>query len=157
MLEALQSFASNNPLLCVAFLYLAWKYYQSRRPWPDYGGNVTSVHDFAEWQALQAQSGQSGTLLLVDCYATWCPPCKAAAPVFARMSEEYSNCTFAKVNVDHAKAVSSALGITAMPTFKLFRGSSELAVCRGWDEPKVREMLSSHGALSSSASKTKDS
>ena len=36
-----------------------------------------------EWQALCAKKGP----MIVDFYATWCPPCKAAAPHYGEMSK----------------------------------------------------------------------
>jgi thioredoxin-like negative regulator of GroEL len=63
------------------------------------------------------------------------------------MSLEYPGVTFAKVNVDDAKDVSSSLGISAMPTFKLFRGTRELKAQQGWSEGEVRKMLAEAGAV----------
>jgi hypothetical protein len=40
---------------------------------------VMSIHSMAEWRELLAK----GELVLVDCYATWCPPCKVNAPLDA--------------------------------------------------------------------------
>lgn len=48
---------------------------RSKQPWPEVGGNVTTIHSLAEWRELLAKGG----LVLVDCYATWCPPCKVTA------------------------------------------------------------------------------
>ena len=51
------------------------------------------------------------------------------------------------VDVDHARDVSSRLGISAMPTFKVFKGGKEVAVQQGWPgEAKIKELLLSHGA-----------
>ena len=62
----------------------------------------------------------------------------------ARPSRRY---TFAKVDVDHARDVSSRLGISAMPTFKVFEGGKEVAVQQGWPgEAKIKELLLNHGA-----------
>lgn len=74
-------------------------------------------------------------------------PPQTAAPVFARMSLEYTGVTFVKVNVDEAKDVASELRISAMPTFKLFRGQAELKAQQGWAEGEVRKMLAEAGAV----------
>lgn len=42
------------------------------------------------------------------------------------------------MNVDDAADVAKQLGISAMPTFKLFRGSEELGTQRGWSEGQAR-------------------
>jgi thiol-disulfide isomerase/thioredoxin len=86
------------------------------QPWPDYGGNITKVHNLEEWDGVLKPANR---LVVVDAYALWCPPCKAAAPVYAKLSEEFENCCFAKVDVDNARDVSQRLGIQAMPTFKV--------------------------------------
>uniref|UniRef100_A0A7S0IYA5 Thioredoxin domain-containing protein n=1 Tax=Calcidiscus leptoporus TaxID=127549 RepID=A0A7S0IYA5_9EUKA len=146
---ALWEFVCNNPLIVALLLYLLYKRYKSRQPWPDYGGVVTSVHSLAEWTALKEESSSASKLLVVDCYATWCPPCKAAAGPYARMSEEFGSCIFSKVNVDEARDVARELNVTAMPTFKLFRGDSELAACQGWREQHLRELLAKHAPVPS--------
>ena len=57
---------------------------------------------------------------IVDFYATWCPPCVTATPIFAKMSNDFPQVTFLKVDVDMNKEIAQAEGIEAMPTFKLF-------------------------------------
>jgi len=144
MIDAIISFVTGNPLLVLAIVYFVYKNWQSKQPWPDYGGSVVSVHSLGEWQELQKANSES--LVMIDCYATWCPPCKAAAPVYAKMSEEYQGCTFAKMNVDEARDLGSKLGISAMPTFKLFRGDAELGAVQGFNQNAIRSLLTQHGA-----------
>merc|ERR1712196_157501 len=114
----------------------------------DYGGRITSIHSMEEWQSTLAKAEANKGIVCVDCYATWCPPCKAAAPVFAKMSETYTeeSCIFAKVNVDEVRDVAAALQIKAMPTFKVFKGKTEVGVQQGWSEAKVKELIESNGA-----------
>ena len=47
-------------------------------PFQDYGGRVVSIHDTSDWDALLTKAATCGQLVLVDCYATWCPPCRTA-------------------------------------------------------------------------------
>ena len=86
----------------------------------------------------------------MDAYALWCPPCKTAAPIFAKLSEEYSaeSCMFVKVNVDDARDVAQRLGISAMPTFKVFKAKAEVENQRGWPgEGAIKQLLEKHGAV----------
>ena len=76
------------------------------------------------------KSSGASKVVVVDAYALWCPPCKSAAPVYAKLSEEFSQetCCFAKIDVDHAKDVAQRLQISAMPTFKVREPATRRAV-----------------------------
>ena len=93
--------------------------------------------------------------MVCDFYATWCPPCKTAAPLFHRLSEEsqYTDrVIFRKCNVDSAKAVAQACKISSMPTFKVFRGENEVFSMSGYDETKLRRFLTNEMPPADSAS-----
>ena len=145
--SAIIAFVQRNPLLVFAVLYFIYNKWKMSQPWPDYGGRVTTIHTLAEWDALLDGAGKK--VVVVDAYALWCPPCKTAAPVYAKLSDTFSesSCIFAKVNVDEARDVAKRLGISAMPTFKFFKDKAEVAVQQGWGgEAKMTELLKQHGA-----------
>lgn len=48
---------------------------------------------------------------------------------------------FLKVDVDEARDVAGACGISAMPTFKVYRDGREAGSIRGWSESGVRDLL----------------
>ena len=149
MLDAIVSFVQSNPVLVFAVLFFLYNKWKSSQPWPDYGGRITTVHSVSEWDALLASSKDK--VVVVDAYATWCPPCKAAAPVYARMSETFaeSSCTFAKFNTDEAKDLARKLGITAMPTFLIFKDGTQVEAVRGFaGEAALRAKLEAAGATS---------
>jgi len=140
------NFMQNNPMLVMMLLYMMYKKYQSSQPWPDFGGRVTSLHSLAEWEELLKSN--SGKVVVVDAYATWCPPCKAAAPKYAELSEKFSadSTLFVKFNTDEATDLARQLEISAMPTFKVFKSGVEVDVMRGWaGEAKLAEILKKHG------------
>ena len=56
--------------------------------------------------------------VLVDCYATWCGPCKMLSPIIDELSEEVDTCTFYKIDIDDAEEVSEKYNI--IPTLLLF-------------------------------------
>ena len=59
-----------------------------------HGGRVSGVHSDADWDEKVAK--HKG-LVCVDFYATWCPPCRSAAPVFGTLSTCYPGVEFVKV------------------------------------------------------------
>ena len=67
-------------------------------------------------------------VILVDFFATWCPPCKALTPIIEEVAEEIKeeNLTIAKVNIDDAQEIASKHQITAVPTLILFNNGNEI-------------------------------
>ncbi|EED23446.1 thioredoxin, putative [Talaromyces stipitatus ATCC 10500] len=94
-------------------------------PAPQHGKviNVESQQAFKELTA-------SGPVV-VDFFATWCGPCKAIAPKVGELSETYTNVRFLQVDVDKQQQIARDLGVTAMPTFVLFKNGKELDRIRG--------------------------
>ena len=39
-------------------------------------------------------------LFIIDFSASWCPPCQMIKPIFAELSNQYTNCVFLKVDID---------------------------------------------------------
>ncbi|QAA30888.1 thioredoxin [Clostridium manihotivorum] len=64
---------------------------------------------------------ESEQLVLVDFWATWCGPCKMVAPILEQLSEEMSNVTFAKVDVDNNPNLADKYEIASIPTIMLFK------------------------------------
>jgi thioredoxin 1 len=76
------------------------------------------------------------TYLIADFYATWCPPCKQIAPIYNQLSSAHSSpgkFAFVKVNVDEQREIAGQYGVTAMPTFMLFKEGKRVEEVRGAD------------------------
>ena len=58
--------------------------------------------------------------VLIDCYATWCGPCRMMAPIIDRIAKEKDNCKFYKLDVDQTQRVSIEYGINSIPTLLFF-------------------------------------
>ncbi len=78
--------------------------------------------------AYQRQIERNDVPVLVDFWATWCPPCKMMAPEFERAAAELEpRVRLIKVDTDQAQATAARLGIRSIPTLVLFHRGRELA------------------------------
>jgi thiol-disulfide isomerase/thioredoxin len=88
---------------------------------------VATVSTPKELIALLASSSKASKAVILDCSAEWCGPCKAIAPLFARLGERFADRVVAvKMDVDQADALAGALGVTSMPTFVVYVNGIEL-------------------------------
>ena len=61
-------------------------------------------------------------LLVVDCWANWCAPCKMVAPVIEELAEAYQGkITFGKLDVDGNPSMAAQYGIASIPTLLIFK------------------------------------
>lgn len=69
---------------------------------------------------------QSDLPVLVDFYATWCPPCKMLAPVIEQLAEELRDkMKVAKLDIDQNQAIAQKYGVMSVPTMIIFESGKE--------------------------------
>jgi len=59
--------------------------------------------------------------VVVDYWAEWCGPCKMFGPIFEKVSEEFPNAVFAKVDTEAQMEIASWFQIRSIPTLMIFR------------------------------------
>ncbi|EEY16232.1 conserved hypothetical protein [Verticillium alfalfae VaMs.102] len=97
---------------------------------------LISIQSPSQWQDVL----NSTNVVVADFYADWCGPCKAIAPHFEKMANEYSKpkkAAFCKINVDTQSTISRAHGVSAMPTFVIFHAGKPIETIRGANPPAL--------------------
>ncbi|KAA8577313.1 hypothetical protein EYC84_007283 [Monilinia fructicola] len=83
-------------------------------------------------------------LFVTDFYADWCGPCKAIAPLYEQLSAKLSRpnkITFTKVNVDTQTEIASTYGVTAMPTFIIFKEGKQVEKVQGANPTVLQDIV----------------
>ncbi len=61
-------------------------------------------------------------LVLIDCWAPWCAPCRAVAPVVDQIAKKYSGkLSVGKLNTDDNQSTAVNMGIMGIPTLLIFK------------------------------------
>ena len=73
-------------------------------------------------ETFQESVLNNSMLVLVDFWATWCPPCEILHPIMEQLAEEYDGkAVFSKVDVDKNQALAQKYGIRSIPTILFFK------------------------------------
>jgi len=64
---------------------------------------------------------ESGKTIIIDFWAPWCGPCRAFAPIFEAVAEEFPDVVFAKINTEAEPELGAAFNIRSIPTLMVFR------------------------------------
>lgn len=66
--------------------------------------------------------------VVVDFYATWCPPCERLSPILDEIAEEFGNeLVVGKINVDSNPDAVQQYGVLSMPTVIVFHRGKEMS------------------------------
>lgn len=70
--------------------------------------------------------GKHALPVIIDFYATWCPPCKALAPLLEELAEEYAGkIEIYKVDVDQEEELTALYNVRTVPTLLFARPTDE--------------------------------
>ncbi|KAI9342635.1 thioredoxin-like protein [Obelidium mucronatum] len=80
-------------------------------------------------------------IVIVDWFATWCGPCKAISPAFAKMEAEFPNVEFVQVDVDQIPEAAEESEISSMPTFHVYKHGKKVDEMVGAVPAKLKAMV----------------
>ena len=64
-------------------------------------------------------------LVVVDCWAAWCGPCRMIAPIVEELAHDYvGKILFGKLNVDDNPNTAQQYGIMSIPTLLVFKSGN---------------------------------
>ena len=86
---------------------------------------------------------QSEIPVVVDFYASWCPPCRALGPILDRLATEFAGqVKFVKVNSDEEQQLAREFQVTGLPTLVFIKnGQSSGQVAGLPQEAALRAQL----------------
>jgi thioredoxin 1 len=86
-------------------------------------------------------------VLVVDCWAEWCAPCRMVAPVLEELARDYrGRILFGKLNVDSNVMTAQQYGIMSIPTLLIFKNGHLVdqlvgAMPRNMLEPQIAKYV----------------
>ena len=93
-------------------------------------------------QNFEKEVTQSSKKIIIDFWASWCGPCRVAAPTFETLSKEMPDVIFAKVNVDEQGELAHNFNVQSIPTFLVFKNGKEVGrVLGAVDKERLRSFI----------------
>jgi thioredoxin 1 len=60
-------------------------------------------------------------ILVMDCWAEWCQPCKALKPILEELEKELNDVRFGEINIEHNRVPTVDCGVMSLPTLLIFK------------------------------------
>ena len=100
---------------------------------------VRYIDDMEEFNQLT--TSENNKLVVVDFTASWCGPCQFISPIYEKLSEEYGDVEFVKVDVDDADDIAAEANVQAMPTFHFYKNGVRVDEMRGANPQQLKTLI----------------
>ncbi|MBF0255067.1 MAG: thioredoxin [Gammaproteobacteria bacterium] len=86
--------------------------------------------------------------VIIDFWAPWCGPCRSFAPTYEKVSTDYPDVIFAKINTEDEQEIAAHFNIRSIPTLMIFREKVIIFSQAGaLPEPMLRDLIGKAGEL----------
>jgi thioredoxin 1 len=72
-------------------------------------------------EPIFAETIENNELVILDFWAEWCGPCKAYGPVYEKVSEEFPDVIFGKIDTEAQPELGRLFNIRSIPTTIAFK------------------------------------
>lgn len=102
---------------------------------------MTEIKEINGLDELNQIINETSKLVIFDCYATWCEPCKKLLPELKKLVEYYPNLKIYKVNIDYNDDIVEEYDITSLPTLVIYKNKKRLGEFIGSDIEKLKILI----------------
>ena len=107
---------------------------------------IQDITNEAEFLNIIESSKENNKLIIIEYAKSLCKPCKKCAPEYEKLSEQYENASFFRVDADAApgaKPLMKTQGIRSVPTFHLWLKGNRLDTVNGAFMEDLQECIDS--------------
>ncbi len=104
---------------------------------------VREIETYEELEAFLSKVPED-QLVVIDCFATWCGPCKRIAPFIDELSDKYENVIFVKGDVEKIEELSEEFNVNSMPTFIFIKDLTVIDKLEGASQSKLIKLVEKH-------------
>jgi thioredoxin 1 len=95
-----------------------------------------------------ADTVENNEIVLLDFWAEWCGPCKAYGPVYERVSEDFPDVVFAKIDTEAEPQLAQSFNVRSIPTTIAFKEGIGVFIQPGaLPEDALRDLVTKLGTL----------
>lgn len=69
---------------------------------------------------------EKNDIVIIDFWAEWCGPCKSFAPIYEKVSGQFPNIVFGKIDTEKQPELAAHFEIRSIPTIMVIREGIEL-------------------------------
>jgi len=109
-------------------------------------GNQIGIKMIKEINDSNYKEETNSGFVLVDCYASWCKPCKVMIPILEEIDIDYEDVlSIKKLNVDTNEKTIERLDIQSMPTFLIYKdGKIVDKIVGSMSKAKLEDIIKTH-------------
>jgi len=93
---------------------------------------ATKSYGKVEHPATDFDNQIASGIVILDFFATWCPPCQRFSSVFTNAAEKHPNILFIKIDVEKYQDIANRFGIRSMPTIIALKDGKKIKTKTGF-------------------------